>query len=133
MNQSLEVNKCCDNYILDTIIRIDRLQKEAIINTDSNCVSCNESLIDFTNNTIPISFIMRCGGYLTANIGISTDTTVYFRIEAIRCNKYVTLRLLEVTEDSTLVATNRTLTLDADCICAIQCNPAIFVTPCNMV
>ena len=125
-------DRCCDNYLLDLLLRIDRMQKEAIVNQETACISCSNSLTTFQNNTLPISFIMKCGGYLTVNIGISTDTTTYFRIESIRCDRYLTLRLLEDV-DGTLTATPYTITLDLECVCGVQCFGAISVTPCEIV
>ena len=122
----------CDNYLLDLLSRIDRMQKEAILNQETACVSCTNTLTTFQNNTLPISFLMRCGGYLTVNIGITDTTTTYFRIESIRCDRFITLRLLEAVGD-TLEATVFTITLDLECVCGVQCFNAISVTPCETV
>lgn len=123
----------CDNYLLDTLKRIDKMQKEAIISAEGTCVTC-QSLLLATNNTLPLSIVSRCSGsYLTLNIGLSAETTTYFRIESIRCDRYVTLRLLSFDEEtSSLSATPYTATFDIECICGIQCYEPITTEACNL-
>lgn len=75
---------------------------------------------------------LKCGGNLTANIGVGTTTTTYFKVEAIRGCRYITLRLLEASDDNELVATPYTLTIDGQCICYIQCFNPISTTSCSL-
>lgn len=120
------------NYIIDTVLKIDRMQKEAVINEENSCVTCANSLVSFQNNTLPISFIMRSGGYLTTNLSLDNETTtIYYKIEAVRSCRYVTLRKLE-NISATLQATPQTLIVDLECVCAIECHSPIQTTNCNL-
>ncbi len=124
---------CSCNYIKETIMKIDKLQKEAIADTTYYCVSCETSLLSATNNTIPVLFNSCSGSELTGSIGL-TNTTKYFRIESIRCGQYITLRLLEATtqgEETVLTGTNYTMTVDLDCIKCIQCLEPISIEVCT--
>lgn len=122
-------NEC--SYIIETLKKIDKMQKEAVISEQQECVTCQNSLITFSNNTIPLLIGLRCGGVLTGNIGTTTNSTSYFKVESIRCDRYITLRLLSL-ENETLSATPYTLTIDGECICYIQCFEPISTTPCNL-
>ena len=122
---------CSCNYIKETIMKIDKLQKEAIADNQYYCVSCQTSLMSATNNTIPVLFNSCNGNELTGSIGLGA-TTKYFRIESIRCGQYVTLRLLEpIGETPTLTGTNYTMTVDLDCIKCIQCLEPISIEVCT--
>lgn len=131
-NNNNNNNRGCSDrgYIVDTLIKIDRMQKAASINDEADCITCQNSLLS-VNNTVPLSFILCGGAYLTSNIGVADTPTIYYKIEAIRCERYVTLRLLEDT-DGVLTATEFTLTLDTNCVCALQCYPPITTTSCNL-
>lgn len=123
---------CSCNYIKETIMKIDKLQKEAIADSKYYCVSCETSLMSATNNTIPVLLNSCSGTELTGSIGLN-GTTKYFRIESIRCGQYVTLRLLEAAtgENPTLTGTNYTMTVDLDCIKCIQCLEPISIEVCT--
>ena len=56
-----------------------------------------------------------------------------FRIESIKCNRYLTLRILEITEDTppVIVATARTVVIDMTEIIGIQCYEPITIEPCT--
>ena len=134
MNQQLMDNKCDCSYIIDTIKKIDKMQKNIISDTTYSCVSCETSLISTLYNTIPISLYTCCSGSpITAQIGTTDTTTTYFRVESIRCDKYVTLRLLELEgeEAPVLVGTDFTIIVDLSCIGSIQCFRAINVEVCT--
>ena len=120
------------NYIADLIYRIDKLQKDAINTTDSVCIGCEIGLMTSAYNTIPITIYTECNDPFTAIPNLNGDTTYVFRIESIKCNRYVTLRLLEITEDTppAIVATNRTVIIDMTTIIGIQCYEPIVVEPC---
>lgn len=125
------INDCLDcNYIKDTVAKIDKLQKEVITIGENRCVSCDTSLFNPANNTIPVSLYSHCGTLFTGLTDTAGTTTTFFRIESIRCGRYVTLRLLTA-EGETLVATLRTMVLDLDEVKGIQCFEPITVELCN--
>lgn len=126
-----EINSC-GNYIIDTVIRIDKLQKE-IVSDYNSCISCETSLVTNANNTIPVAF-KGCSGEITAILELPDVTTPFFRIESVREKRFVTLRLLEATivaEEQTFEATNHTCILDLNCVCQIQCFNPITVVTCT--
>ena len=123
---------CCETYIMELLQGIDKMQKEAVMSEEGSCVTCQNALFSFTNNTVPLMIGLKCGGNLTANIGVGTTTTTYFKVEAIRGCRYITLRLLEASDDNELVATPYTLTIDGQCICYIQCFNPISTTSCSL-
>lgn len=129
INNNLEFS---DSYIMDLLMRIDKMQKEAVISEEGNCVTCQNALFSFTNNTVPLSIGLKCGGELTAKIGVSNTITTYFKVESIRACRYITLRLLEADDTNTLTATSYTLTIDGNCICYIECFDPISTTSCNL-
>ncbi len=125
------LNDCLDcNYIKETVARIDKLQKEVITIGENRCISCDTSLFNPANNTIPVAFYSDCGNLFTGLVDIAGTTTSIFRIESIRCGRFVTLRLLTA-EGDTLVATLRTMILDLDDVTGIQCFEPITVELCN--
>lgn len=128
-NQNTLCNDC--SYIIEILKKIDKMQKEAIISEEQECITCQNSLISFANNTIPLIIGLRCGGTLSGNVGTTGQIAYHFKVESIRCNRYITLRLLTL-DDSTLSATPYTLTIDGECICYIQCLEPISTTPCNL-
>ena len=123
------------NYITDLIYRIDRLQKEAIDTTDSICIGCEIGLMTSMYNTIPISIYTKCQDPFVAIPNLLGDTSNVFRIESIKCNRYLTLRILEITDDTppAIVATNRTVIIDMTEIIGIQCYEPILIEPCTTV
>ena len=125
------VNDCLDcNYIRETVARIDKLQKEVISVGENRCISCDTSLFNPANNTIPVALYSECGTLFTGLTDVTGTTTSFFRIESIRCGRFVTLRLL--TEDGgTLTATLRTMILDLDSVKGIQCFEPITVELCT--
>ena len=122
----------CD-YITDLILRIDKIQKDVLDMGDSVCIGCEIALLSSTYNTIPITIYTTCGDTLTAILDLTEATTNVFRIESVKCNKYVTLRLLEITTDPTpvIVGTNRTMVLDMSKIIGLQCYEPITVEACT--
>ncbi|MGM9969838.1 MAG: hypothetical protein ACI35S_05520 [Anaeroplasma sp.] len=133
-SHNLEQESCSCNYIKETISKIDKMQKEIVSDTSYRCISCNSSLFSNLYNTIPISLYTCCGNSITGLIGAGGDETQYFRVESIRCGRFVTLRLLEATtvEDvTTLTGTDYTLIVDLDCIGRIQCFNPINVEVCT--
>lgn len=126
----------CDcNYIKESVIKIDKLQKEIVTVGDTRCISCDASLFTSANNTIPVTFLTKCGTLFTGLVDLTGTTTYFFRIESIRCGRYVTVRLLvldDTTPDApTLTATNKTMIIDLDCIGGMQCHEPITVEICQ--
>ena len=122
-------SSCSCNYIKDTIMKIDKLQKEAILDDSQACIGCQRSLLAATYNTIPVIF-RCCSDVFVGDIGTTGNVTRYFRIESVRCGQYVTVRLLELS-NNTLVGTDYTMTIDIDCIKTIQCLGPISVEVCT--
>lgn len=126
-------DSCNCNFIKESVCKIDKMQKEVVSDTNK-CVSCETSLFASMYNTIPVSFYTCCGNQVTANISTTTTTTPYFRIESIRCNRFVTLNLLQQSSETTtptLTATNYTMILDLDCVGSMQCYEPINVEICT--
>ena len=126
-----EYNQDC-NYILELIKRTDKIQKNVINLEDNICVDCEMALLRSANNTVPISIYTDCCSALKALVDLEGTTTNIFRIESIKCDRYITLRLLEVTTDdpAVIVGTTRTIILDIENIRGIQCYEPISVEPC---
>ena len=125
------VNDCLEcNYIKETIAKIDKLQKEVVTVGENRCISCDTSLFNPANNTIPVALYCRCGNLFTGLTDTAGTTTSFFRIESIRCGRFVTLRLL-VQDGDTLTATLRTMVLDLDEVKGIQCFEPITVELCT--
>lgn len=121
------------NYIKDTVCKIDKLQKEVVTDTLGRCISCETSLFTSLNNTIPVSFFTCCGNPVTGRVGTTEILTPFFRIESIRCNRFVSLRLLvsDGGTEPTLTPTDYVITVDLDCVASIQCYTPITVDVCG--
>ena len=120
---------CETNYIKETVCRIDKVQKDILNNGETYCISCLNSLLA-SANTIPVSFKTICGNPVEGNIGVTPTTTQFFRIESVRCCRFVTLRLLQSTGE-TLNGTDYTMILDLDTVGSIQCFEAVSVPVCT--
>ena len=115
------------NTIAGLLKRIDQMQKDALVsNANALCESC---LMSAMYNTKPLSVYVN-NTLFEANIGLTEETTQYFRVEEVRGNDTVVLRLL-VLEDGALTCTNNTITIKVSCICGIQCFDSITCTLCN--
>lgn len=122
------------NTILDNIKKIDKAQKKAVFEETTSCITCETSLLTTTYNTIPVAFTTCCGTRITGVIDLAGETTIYFRIEAIRCCRYLTVRLLEqiiVDDLPTLVETPFTMIIDIECIGSMQCFQPILIALCT--
>lgn len=129
-NQNIDLKR--DNYIKETVCKIDKLQKNVITESSGRCVACETSLLSSVNNTIPVRFSNCCGSPFEALIGITGATTSFFRIESVRCGQFATLQLLEPTLDETLLrATGYTIIVDLDCVCSLQCFEPVNVEICT--
>ncbi len=105
------------NYILDSIKRIDQLQKEVLM--ENSTTGCDGPLISRLYDTKPVSFGLCGGTRLSAYVGYTGGTTELFRIEEVRGTDVV-LRLLVNTE-GTVTCTEYTCILDTNCCCSMQC------------
>ena len=79
----------CRNCIHDVVLKIDQLQKEAIL--EDECEGCESPLTKKLFNTRPITFYLCNGSAFTVEIPETTETTSVFRIEELR-GDCVTLR-----------------------------------------
>lgn len=110
------------NFIVENVKKIDIMQKEIVTGCDSSCVSCETSLITKAYNTVPVSFSTCNATQFKALTDVGGVETPYFRIESIRDNRFVTLRLLSYDSSQQLLScTNQTCIFDLDCCCSIQC------------
>lgn len=113
--------------ILETIRKIDQLQKEALIQEE--CDNCEGGLMFKLFNTKPVILYLQEGEKFEAEIPCTEDCTKYFRIQEIK-GDCVVLRLL-VNSGENWMCTNFTVTLRISCICAIQCLPPICCQECK--
>lgn len=114
--------------------RIDTIQKDAIISNEAN--QCDNCMISAMYNTKPIAIILcNSTGYFTVNAGISGTPCNLFRIENVRNDETVVLRLLTYDETTAEVTcTTYTVVVKISCICAIQCfEPINCETLCNQL
>lgn len=112
-------NTQSNNYIYDTLTKIDQMQKEASIK--HACDGCEGSLISAFYNTKPIT-IYLCSGVTFSVLVPDTSpnqTTNVFRIENVKGDSVI-LRLLQNVNNE-LTCTNYTAVLKIDCICGLQC------------
>lgn len=112
-----------DNTIAGLLKHIDQMQRNAIANNNLN--RCDNCIINTMYNTKPIA-IYLCGGTRLA-IEDGENTANLFRVEEVRGNDTVVLRLLE-TVDGNITCTLRTCVMNIDCICIVQCFDPINCT-----
>lgn len=105
------------NGIYEILRKIDQNQKEALI--ESDVIGCNSKLITKPFDTVPVILTLEANSKFTGYLGISRDSTFYFRIENLT-QELVTLRLLEKVNNR-LVCTRYLATLKVENIVAIQC------------
>lgn len=111
-----------DNSIAGLLKKIDELQRNAICN---NALStCDNCLVNAMFNTKPINIYCGCTEFVVTYEGVEYSL---FRVEEVRGNDTVVLRLLDTTGED-IVCTTETFILRIDCICGIKCNPAINCT-----
>ena len=79
------------NCILDTLIKIDQAQKEAIM--EKECDTCERSLLQKIFNTRPAIFYLCDGKPFKVEVPGEPQDTIFFRVEEIR-NDCVLLRIL---------------------------------------
>ena len=125
----VNTNTCTRRAVIrSTVRKIDQLQKEATL--QSACEGCESSLFATIYNTKPVAFYLCNGTTFSALIpDFSGDTTNLFRIEEVK-EDGVVLRLLRLV-DGAVICTNYTVILDLDCVCCLQCYPAICCEECT--
>jgi len=118
---------CCRNCIHDIVLKIDQIQKEAIL--EDECESCESPLTRNLFNTRPITFYLKTGSAFTVEIPETTETSNVFRIEEIR-GDCVTLRILKQC-GTRYICTDYTAILNLCCVCGIQCFQPICCKECK--
>lgn len=113
-----------DNTIAGLLRHIEQMQRNAIRN--NNLSRCDNCIINMMYNTKPIAIYLCSGARLEINDGEVTANL--FRVEEVRGNDTVVLRLLETGQDGTIICTRRTFVMKIDCICIIQCFDPINCT-----
>lgn len=117
----------CRNCIHDVVLKIDQLQKEAILKDE--CEGCESPLTKKLFNTRPITFYLCNGSAFTVEIPETTETTSVFRIEELR-GDCVTLRILKQCGPK-FICTNHTVILNLCCVCGLQCFDPICCEECK--
>ena len=112
--------------------KIDQMQKEAIIANATN--QCDNCMMSAMYNTKPIAlYLCNTGTRFEAEVN-NTDTTCdLFRVEEVRNNETVVLRLLvENAETGEVTCTTYTIVVRIACIGAVQCfDPINCETLCS--
>jgi len=120
-----------DFCILETVKKIDQLQKAAVI--QDQCEGCESSLCQTIFNTKPVIFYLKCCEPFTVEVPGTNQESHYFRIQELKGN-CVKLRILtRAGASDNWDCTNFTVLLDLDCVCGIQCLPPICCEPCSIV
>lgn len=101
----------------DILKRLDKMQKDALITSAAD--TCENCMLTAMYNTKPISLCTNCR-QITAPIGVDGTETNLFRVEAVRDDETVVLRLLQ-NNNGTIVCTSYTIIVRIACICCIQC------------
>ena len=78
------------NTIADLLRKIDKMQRNAVLANETDV--CENCMLSSMFNTKPIA-ITLCNGNLNALLGATGGTTYLFRVEAVRGNETVVLRL----------------------------------------
>lgn len=119
VTNTTNVNNNCS--IAQLLKKIDQLQKDAII---ANAVNqCDNCMISAMYNTKPIAiYFCNNGDRLEITIPGTETVANLFRIEEVRCDETVVLRLL-VEDDTTgeVTCTTYTIVMRISCIAAVQC------------
>jgi hypothetical protein len=115
------------NCILETILKVDQAQKEAIL--EKECDTCEASLTQRIFNTRPVSLYLECGKIFKVDVPGEQEESSLFRIEEVK-DECVLLRII-TRRGPHLDCTDFTVLLKIDCICAIQCFPPIWCDKCG--
>lgn len=117
--------------IAQLLKRLDQIQKEAIIANATN--QCDNCMISAMYNTKPIAlYFCNNGTRFEAAVGNTESTANLFRVEEVRGDETVVLRLL--TDDGEVTCTNYTIVVRISCIGAVQCfEPINCETLCSQL
>lgn len=124
---------CCFSNILKVIDVLQR-NAERFDNIDEGCARPflgNLITLD-VYNTRPVTFYTKDGSLyeLPYTLNGTTGTSSVFRVEKIE-GCCVTVRILipnpEPTETRPYIITNQSVTINLDCVCALQCLPDVIV------
>lgn len=120
--------------IAQLLKRIDQIQKEAILANAAN--QCDNCMISAMYNTKPIAiYFCPSTTRLEVPVGNTDATSNLFRIEEVRGDETVVLRLL--VEDETtgeVTCTTFTIVVRISCIGAVQCfDPINCETLCSQL
>lgn len=115
--------------IADLLRQIERIQQEATRNNLGGCETC---MIAQLFNTKPIA-VYTCNGRLVVPTDAEETTTAnLFRVEDVRGNDTVLLRLI-TNNEGTLTCTTQTIVIRIDCICSLQCFEPINCPTCRQL
>ena len=128
---STNISNANNGTIAQLLKRIDQLQKEAIIAN-----ATNQCMISSMFNTKPIAIYICCNGTrFEAAVGTTGETANLFRVEEVRNDETVVLRLL--TEDDAtgeITCTTYTIVVRISCIGVVQCfDPINCDTLCSQL
>ena len=115
-------NTTNENTIASLLKRIDTLQRNAI--TNNALGACDNCFVNAMYNTKPINIYCGCALFTATVDGVGYTI---FRVEEVRGNDTVVLRLLEEV-DGVITCTTNTIVVKIDCIFAVQCNAPINCT-----
>lgn len=123
-----------NNTIAQLLKKIDQLQKEAILTNATN--QCDNCMMSAMYNTKPIAvYFCPSATRLEVAVGNTDATSNLFRIEEVRGDETVVLRLL--TEDETtaeITCTTFTIVVRISCIGVVQCfDPINCETLCSQL
>ncbi len=131
---SVTNNNNNNGTIAQLLNKIDQMQKEAIIANATN--QCDNCMISAMYNTKPIAiYFCNNGIRFTVEVGTTDTTSNLFRVEEVRNDETVVLRLL-VTDDETgeVTCTTFTIVVRIACIGAVQCfDPINCETLCSQL
>lgn len=120
--------------IAQLLKRIDQMQKEAVIANATN--QCDNCMMSAMYNTKPIAIYICCNGTrFTAPAGTTGAEATLFRVEDVRGDETVVLRLL-VQDEGTgeITCTTYTIVVRISCIGAVQCfEPINCETLCSQI
>lgn len=118
--------------IAQLLKRIDQMQKEAVIANATN--RCDNCMMTAMFNTKPIAIYICCNGTrFTAPVGTTGTDANLFRVEEVRGDETVVLRLL-IEDDGDITCTTFTIVVRISCIGAVQCfEPINCETLCSQL
>lgn len=127
-------NVANNGTIAQLLKRIDQMQKEAVIANATN--RCDNCMMSAMYNTKPIAIYICCNGQrFTAPAGVTGTESNLFRVEEVRNDETVVLRLLVVDETTgEITCTTYTIVVRISCIGSVQCfEPINCETLCSQI